>query len=67
MKHLKDEGLVPGYKRCPVCHKIYRENEGCEGHVAPLEQIQADNLFYGIMNEYSDFEAPEDYTTECAQ
>ena len=63
-KHLKDEGLVTGYKRCPICHEIYHENAGCEGHVPPIEQIQTDNLFYGIMNEATDFERPEDNISE---
>lgn len=62
MKHLKDEGLVPGYRRCPVCHEIYREHEGCEcGACTGVELIPADNLFYGIASTYEDWESTDEY------
>lgn len=61
MKLKDDSFLAPGYKRCPICHKIYKESQGCEGHVPAYEHIQTDNLFYGIMNEFSDFETPEEF------
>ena len=58
MKHLKDDGLMPGYKRCPVCHKIYREHDGCEcGACQAIEFIQADNLLYGISSSYEDYDS----------
>ena len=57
MKHLKDEGLMPNYKRCPHCHKIYRENEGCEcGHCKPIEFFNADNMFYGDSSTFEDYD-----------
>lgn len=60
MKHLKDEGLMPGYKRCPKCHEIYRESEGCEcGYCQSVEFVPADNLFYGISSTYEDYEATD--------
>lgn len=35
LMRLKDDNmLMPGYKRCPVCHKIYRENDGCGEYVS---------------------------------
>lgn len=65
MKHLKDEGLMPGYKRCPVCHKIYREHEGCEcGACTPIEFINADNLFYGDRSTYEDYNSTKDVYSE---
>ena len=58
MKNLKDEALAPGYKRCPHCHQIYRESEGCEcGACQPIEFVSADNLFYGISSTYEDYES----------
>ena len=56
MKHLKDDGLMPNYHRCPKCHQIYQEHEGCEcGYCQPIEFIQADNLLYGISSTYEDY------------
>lgn len=58
MKHLKDEGLTTGYARCPHCHKLYRESEGCEcGMCPPIELLNADNLLYGISSTYEDYES----------
>ncbi len=59
IKHLKDEGLMPGYKRCPHCHKIYRESEGCEecGAIPPIKFINANNMFYSNSAEYEDYES----------
>lgn len=58
IKHLKDDGLVPGYKRCPVCHEIYREHEGCECGACPgIELIPADNLFYSNAESYEDWDS----------
>ena len=62
IKHLGDEGLVPGYKRCPECHEIYREHEGCECGACPgIEIISADNLFYSNAESYEDWDSTEDY------
>jgi hypothetical protein len=61
MKHLKDEGLMPGWKRCPVCHEIYRESEGCEcGECLPIKYVMADNLFYGTASGYEDYDDTRD-------
>lgn len=58
MKHMGDEGLMPGWKRCPKCHKLYRESEGCEcGAIPPIELINANNLFYSDMASYEDYES----------
>ncbi len=58
IKHMKDEGLMPGWKRCPVCHKLYREHDGCEcGACQPIEFINADNLFYGDSSTYEDYDS----------
>lgn len=62
IKHLKDAGLMPGYKRCPVCHEIYREHDGCKcGYCKPIEFVSADNLFYSNSSTYEDYES-----TNCA-
>lgn len=61
MKHLKDQALMPGWKRCPHCHKLYRESEGCEcGFEKPVEFVQADNMFYGISSTYEDYDSTHD-------
>lgn len=61
MKNLKDDGLMPQYKRCPVCHKIYRESEGCDcGHCKPIEFFNADNMFYGNSSTYEDYDNTHD-------
>lgn len=58
MKHLKDDGLMPGWKRCPVCHELHRENDGCScGYDMPIEFVSADKLFYGISNAYEDYDS----------
>lgn len=65
MKNLKDNGLMPGYKRCPVCHEIYREHDGCDcGAVQSIEFIQADNLFYGNAATYEDINSTREYYDE---
>ena len=62
MSNLKDDGLMPGYSRCPKCHEIYREHNGCEcGYCGPIEYIPADNLLYGISSTYEDYDS-----THCA-
>lgn len=59
--NLKDEGLMPGWKRCPVCHEIYRETEGCEcGECPPIKYVMADNLFYGTASGYEDYDDTRD-------
>lgn len=72
IKNLGDEGLMPNWKRCPKCHKLYREHDGCEcGYCKPMIQVDADNLFYGISSTYEDYEStaeayddlPDDYET----
>lgn len=61
MKNLKDEGLMPGYKRCPHCHEIYKESQGCEcGYERSIEFVQADNLLYGIASTYEDIDSMEE-------
>ena len=61
MKNLKDDGLMPGYKRCPMCHEIYRETQGCEcGFETAVELVPADNLLYGISSTYEDMNSLED-------
>lgn len=58
IKNLKDSGLMPGYKRCPKCHEIYKESDGCEcGYCKSIKFINADNLFYGITSTYEDYES----------
>lgn len=63
IKHLGDEALMPGWHRCPKCHKLYHEKDGCEcGHCQPLHQFEANNLFYGIPSaEDDDFEPDDEY------
>ena len=62
LMRLKDDSfLMPGYKRCPICHQIYRESEGCEGHIEPITFINASNLFYGIGSEFHDIDAEQEY------
>lgn len=57
LRQKDDSLLMPGYRRCPICHKIYRETDGCDGHVAPIEFINADNLLYGISSTYEDYDS----------
>lgn len=58
MKHMGDQALMPGYKRCPVCHKIYREHDGCEcGACPPIELVSADHLLFGISSTYEDYDS----------
>lgn len=65
MKHMKDDALMPGWKRCPVCHKLYRESEGCEcGACKPIEFVQADNMFYSNSASYEDYDSTGDYYNE---
>jgi hypothetical protein len=65
IKNLKDEGLMPGWKRCPVCHELYREHEGCEcGACQPIYLINADNLFYGNAESYEDMDSTDNYYQE---
>ena len=58
MKHAKDlpnEGLMPGWARCPKCHKIYRESEGCEcGAQMPITFVSANNKFYSDAESFED-------------
>ena len=61
MRNLKDSGLMPGYKRCPECHEIYRESDGCPcGHCPSIKFVDADHLFYGISSTYEDYESTAD-------
>ena len=61
INNLKDEGLMPGYARCPECGQIYRESEGCEcGACKPIEFIPADNLLYGITSTYEDYDSTKE-------
>lgn len=56
-KELPNEGLMPGWARCPECHEIYRVSEGCDcGAQEPIIHVTADNKFY------SDTESFEDIT-----
>lgn len=58
MKHMGDQALMPGWKRCPVCHKIYREHDGCEcGACPPVEIVNADHLLFGISGTYEDYDS----------
>ena len=57
LRQKDDSLLMPGYRRCPICHKIYRETDGCDGHIAPIEFINADNLLYGISSTYEDYDS----------
>lgn len=62
MKHLKDDALMPNWKRCPKCHELYKESNGCEcGACPPIEFVNADNLLYGISNSYDDCENTRTY------
>jgi len=57
MKNLGNAGLDTNYHRCPKCHKVYNEYEGCEcGYCLPIEQVRAENLLYGISGTYEDYE-----------
>lgn len=61
MKHMKDEALFVRYHRCPKCHKIFHEEDGCEcGYCPPRQEISADKLFYGHSSAYEDMEATKD-------
>ena len=61
INNLKDEGLMPGWNRCPVCNEIYRETEGCEcGECLPIKYVMADNLFYGTSSGYEDYDDTKD-------
>lgn len=54
-KNLKDEAFAPQYHRCPKCHDIYHENEGCKcGHCPSVIEEDNDNLFYGVNTNYSE-------------
>lgn len=65
MKNLKDDGLMPDYKRCPVCHEIYREHDGCDcGASQSVEFVSADNLLYGISSTYEDIDDTKDIYNE---
>ena len=57
LRQKDDSFLMPGYRRCPICHKIYREIDGCDGHIQPIEFINADNLLYGISSTYEDYDS----------
>lgn len=40
-RYAKDNALAPQYHRCPVCHKIYHEKDGCPcGHCQPIPEIE---------------------------
>jgi hypothetical protein len=59
--NLHDDGLMPGYNRCPVCGEIYRDSQGCEcGACQPIHLVQADNMLYGISSTYEDYESTID-------
>jgi hypothetical protein len=65
IKNLKDDGLMPGWKRCPECHELYREHEGCEcGACPPIHLINADNLFYSNAESYEDKDCTDSYYQE---
>lgn len=60
--NLADEALMPNWKRCPECHQLYREVDGCEcGACPPIEFIDANNLFYGDASGYEDYESTHNY------
>ena len=61
MKHCDDSILATGYHRCPICHCIYHEKDGCLDHIEPIEYINADNMFYGISSTYEDYSATSKY------
>ena len=62
MKHLKDTALMPNWKRCPECHQLYKEVDGCEcGACQPIEFVEANNLFYGDASTYEDYESTRAY------
>jgi hypothetical protein len=65
-KHNKnDRFIVAGYKRCPVCHKVYKETRGCEEldietgtpivHIPPVEFLSKPNLFYSDSMSWEDY------------
>ena len=67
MKHLKDDALMPNWKRCPECHQLYKEVDGCEcGACLPIEFVDANNLFNGDASDYEDYESTRNYYTELA-
>lgn len=40
-RYAKDNALAPQYHRCPICHKIYHEKDGCPcGHCQPVPEIE---------------------------
>ena len=62
IKTLGDNALASGYHRCPECHKIYHETDGCPcGHCEPITFLDADNMFYGIANTYEDYDNTKDF------
>ena len=67
MKYLKDDALMPNWKRCPECHQLYKEVDGCEcGACLPIEFVDANNLFNGDASDYEDYESTRNYYTELA-
>lgn len=65
IKNLKDEALMSNWKRCPECHQLYKESEGCEcGACPPIDFVEANNLFYGDGGEYEDYESTKTYYEE---
>lgn len=57
IKNLGDKALMPNYHRCPECHEIYHEVDGCPcGYCKGVRVTDADNLFYGIHNTYEDYD-----------
>jgi hypothetical protein len=56
---------MPGWRRCPECHELYREHEGCEcGACPPIHLISADNLFYSNAEAYEDKDGTDSYYQE---
>lgn len=65
MKHdKKGSFLASGYHHCPICHKIFHETQGCDGHIEPIEFINADNMLYGISSTYEDYDSTSSYYQE---
>lgn len=65
IENMGDDALMPNWKRCPHCGKLYNIHDGCEcGAIPPIEFINADNLFYSNASTYEDYESTRETYNE---